>query len=177
MNIKEIIQTARSHGQSLPDETRQSYPIPVRDGESLRLVFLYSNGVLKPGTGQILYAPNYRAVIDAKSGKFETLQTTSSQQLGVSHDDTKPIGTVKAPAELTPQETLSKQQRLYHLYDALLPAYASGREEGNSQTQELAKEFRQIFNLLSEEPLRAYYKAVGADFFGWLEKVITGPKP
>ncbi len=169
MNVKDAIQTARNHARALPDEYRQSYPIPVKDGRHPQLVFLYCNAVLKPGTGQYLYPPSHRAVVDA-GGKFEKLEAISPQRLGVAHEADKALGVHTAPKGLAPEQALKKQERLYQLYDRLLPAFATG-ETG---VKEEAAEFRELFVLLAEKPLEPYYRAVGKEFFHWLDLAAAG---
>jgi hypothetical protein len=59
--------------------------------------------------------------------------------------------------------------RIYELYDILLPAYFYQKE--NVLLKTTALEYIQLFNKISEPLLMPYYKELGKDFFEWLEKV------
>lgn len=173
MDTKSAVQAARDKATVLPDEYRQSYPIPVRHGKGAGLVFLYCNAVLKPGVGQYLYAPSHRITLDEK-GRFEKLEAVVSSDLGVVHDDKKALGVHAAPKDLSVQEVVKKQEQLFQLYDRLIPAYLTGGAADAAGLKDDAKEFRRLFELLVEAPLLPYYKVTGADFFGWLDRVATG---
>jgi hypothetical protein len=60
-------------------------------------------------------------------------------------------------------------ERIYELYDILLPIYFYQKENNLLKTTVL--EYMQLFNKLSEPLSMPYYKKLGEDFFEWLERI------
>jgi len=66
-----------SPGQALPNETHQSFPMPVRGPTGLRVMFMYCTSIVTPGVGLQLLAPSYVAYLDAKTGKLEEMKAVT----------------------------------------------------------------------------------------------------
>ena len=172
--IVELINVARSHARRvLPLETRQSYPIPVLLNNGLRAEFLFCTQRAQPGSLQLL-APEYLLTVHAASGEFDPLRKVIPSDFGQSDPEGEFIGKYILPPGMTYEESLAQQQKLYHEYDVLLPAFASGATEVLPEVRTAAIEFKKLFGRLAEHPLMPYYQVVGKDFFSWLDKVIAG---
>lgn len=151
-------------GELVPPMAHQSYPIPVRGGGSLQVVFLYC--VARPvfGKGTVMLAPSHRAVLNASDGELKEVRPFSPQDAGVNDPPQKIFPFWKMPPDLTTEQFAARQELLFATYDKLLPLFA----ERHDPTAEDAASFDALFWQVSEGPLAPYYKAVGADFFAWL---------
>jgi hypothetical protein len=172
--IRELVALAQSGpGASLPDETHQCYPIPLpATASSMKVAFLYSPSHLQRGVGLVLSAPNHEALLDLASGRTVEMKKVTPAELGVNDEPGKNLGRSGLPEGMTPEQYLAEQGRLYDSYDVLLPIWASGLklEEATDQPRAVAHEFRRLFARVSEPPLVPYYRAVGRDFFGWIDR-------
>jgi hypothetical protein len=172
--VAELVSLARSHTrQVLALETRQSYPIPVHPPDGLRVEFLYCTQRAKPGSLQLV-SPEYLLIIHAASGQLEPLKKVTPRDFGQSDSEGAFIGEHKLPPGMTYEESLSQEQRLYHDYDVLLPAFADISTDVLPEVRTAAPEFKALFEKLAERPLMPYYQVIGKDFFAWLDKVIAG---
>lgn len=173
MPVRRLVETARIHPASaLPTETHQSLPVPVAEpGADLRVVFLYASSQLVRGQGLFLYPPSYRAVINGVSSKFEELKAVASSEFGLAHDPAQPLGKYGLPDGVDADQFTQLRERLYDEYDVLMPLFATGDTTTNRELARVGDDFRRLFALLSEAPLRAYYRAVGRRFFAWLDAV------
>jgi len=156
--------------QALPVGTHQSYPVPVAGPRGLQIGFLYCRAMItKPDEGYQLWPPSYLASLDAINGKFIELKAVQPKELGQSHPEDKPIGRYLSPPERSAPEFLSKLVRWYQAYDALLPLFLEGVTVLPPPAREAATQFKALFAGITEAPLQPYYRAVGAEFFAWLD--------
>lgn len=170
-SIEDVIQEARVHAFALPDETRQSFPIPVRGDKGLRVAFLYCPAKVVAFEGVSLMPPHYVTHVNAQTGKFEEMKEVSPGDFGQKHPPDQFMGKFQMPKGMTSEGYVAQQKRLYKLYDLLMPPFAADQKSGSEELKKSAKEFLELFQRLSEPPLQPYYQAAGKDFFSWLEKV------
>lgn len=167
--IKGLIGEARAHAFSIPIEARQSFPIPLPTADGFKVVFLYSMQILEPGTGRaILCAPTHQTFVDPEAGKFEELRAISPREFGLDHEPGAIIGDYALPAGMSSEQFLQEQERLYELYDRLLPPFAARQRKATEEVVQAARQFLALFPRIAEPPLMPYYRAAGAEFFAWL---------
>jgi len=172
-NIAELTRHARIQAAGVAaDEDRQSLPIPVLRAKGLRVIFFFCPALAKPGQPVGLRPPHYQAVLQPETGKLEELRAVTPRDFGQQHDETEVIGTFALPEGMSAEAFISKRDQLYGLYDILLPEFVAGRSVSDQRIRSVAKEFRQIFSVLSEPPLRPYYDSVGDKFFIWVEQLV-----
>jgi hypothetical protein len=171
-SVKELGDGVRAQVAAvLPVETHQSYPIPVARNGKLRLRFLLSPSIVKPGAGLLLQPPAHLVEIDGDSGKLVELRAVSPRDFEQADDPAKVIGRYDMlPDARTPEQFLDMQARLYTLYDALLPAFAQGKKPGDEKLAKQARDFLSLFPKVTEQPLQPYYAAAAAEFFAWLRR-------
>lgn len=159
-----VIRAIDKAGTAVPPMAHQSYPIPVRGGGGLRVVFLYS--VARPvyGQGTFMLAPSHRAVLDASDGALKEVGPITPRDLGVTDPAQRIFPAVKMPPDLTAEQFEARQKQLFATYDKLLPLFAAGHDPAAKD----AASFEELFSQVSEPPLAPYYRAVGAEFFAWL---------
>src|SRR5262245_43029878 len=156
----------------LPVETHQSYPVPIVHGGELRLGFLWSPAIVKPGAGLLLQPPSHVVEIDGERGTLLELRAVTPRDLEQTDAATKVIGRYDMlPDGRTPEQFLGMQARLWELYDALVPAFAQGKKPADEKLGRQAREFLTLFSKVTEQPLQPYYAVAGRDFFTWLRQV------
>lgn len=169
-SVKQLAEGVRPQVAAvLPVETHQSYPIPVVRNGTLRLRFLWSPAIVKPGAGLLLQPPSHVVEVDGDSGKLLELRAVTPRDLEQADDPAKVIGRYDMlPDGRSPEQFLDMQARLYALYDALVPAFAQNRKPGDDKLATQARDFLALFPKVTEQPLQPYYAAAGAEFFTWL---------
>lgn len=175
MKVEALIQQARFHpAGALPTETHQSYPVPVRGKEGLRVLFMYCPSHASMEEGLVLLAPYYVAYLNAVTGVFEEMRRVTPKELGRPDQPDQRIGAYVMPPGISREEFVVLQAQLYEGYDALMPLFLAGQTRASPETKRLASEFRRLFLLITEAPLEPYYSVVGQDFFHWLDQIIQG---
>lgn len=172
--IREIIALVQAGpAASLPDETHQSFPIPLPPSSgSLRIAFLFAPSHLQRDVGLVLSAPASIAFLSASTGEVLEKGPVTPADLGVRHAAREVLGPFRLPEKMSAEEYAAQRERLYNAYDALLPAFAAGRRGAalDERTRSAAREFLALFGRLSEPPLAPYYRSLGKDFFLWIER-------
>jgi hypothetical protein len=157
-----------------PPETRQSYPIPLRQGRAQMAAFLYApQGRANPVEGLHLLAPTHLAFLNAETGRFESIRQVTPTDFGQAHTPGQDIGAHRMPTGLVVETFYSAQHQLFAAYDLVWPAFAAGQSNYSPAVRVAAAEFRRLFTWLAEAPLMPYYHAVGREFFTWVTRIPT----
>jgi hypothetical protein len=133
------------------------------------VAFLFAPSVVRQNQPVDLFPPNYVAIMKLVQGKLVILKLIAPKDLGQSHPIDKPIGDFAMPAGMSIDEFTSLRDRLFELYDGLVPYFAAKVPARDPRVQASAGEFLKIFEQISEPPLKDYYQSLGKDFFGWLQ--------
>jgi hypothetical protein len=167
-----LFQLARLRASgTIPDEARQSLPIPVRAAGGVQVVFFFCPAQLSAREGLRVAPPDYLERIDPVTGGLLELRAVKPDEFGQRHAPNEPLGSVALGADLTPEQYVALRTQLFALYDRLLPAFAANAAQPGDALRRDARELQLAFERLREEPLAPYYAAIGAGFFGWLEAV------
>lgn len=172
-SIESLIEVATSNmNAKLPEESHQSYPLPVRTAKGLRIVFIYCPSVLRPAEGLWLIAPTHLVNLDARSGELVTMESITPAYFGINDKEGKVLGRYNMlPEKRTPEEFFDMRGRLYRDFDGLIEPFSRGKTTVPKEIQAMATEFKNLFSKVSEEPLLIYYEAIGKEFFEWLKIV------
>jgi hypothetical protein len=174
LSMASLVQTAQIRpAQALPDETHQSWPIPVLVEGELRAAFLFAPRRLEPGKGQLLTPPSYLAQIDATTGTFLDLRLIRPAELGQSDDPGTLLGYYALPEGMDVQQYLILEAEALRLLDALLPRFVDDAARLEPALAKAAGELRARYWALTAAPLHPYYRAVGRRFFAWLDSVAA----
>jgi hypothetical protein len=112
-----------------------------------------------------LATPEYLVVFNADSGKLAELR-----QFGVAGSAENPVDADGAMLGSLPNQTsVEDEERLWLIYDALLPSFAAGTRGVPWELRASADEFRSLFGRLMEPPLSGHYRTLGHAFMAWLE--------
>ena len=169
MTINEITQIAREAAFQLPDETRQSLPIPVSSSDGGKIVFLFVPNRLIYGEGALLLAPSHKLEYNWAQKKTDGLRAFNSEDYGMEQDAGTILGMHQALPGLDLDDYEKKEERLYDLYGDLIPAYFKTAEK-NPELSNKCSEFIALFDELSEQPLIVYYQTIGKNYFDWIRK-------
>jgi hypothetical protein len=157
---------------SLPDIQHQSLPMPFPGPEGLRVAFLYCpSAIIESGRGLQLRPPRYIAFFMAETGAFDELKLFAPEEWGLSAPEEGWIGSYLTPAERMDPEFLTKLIRLWQRYDTILPSFAIAKTDVSAEAKRAAKQFTTMFEDVAESVLIPYYRAVGKEFFSWLNLV------
>ena len=157
----------------VPEQSRQSLPIPVQVDHALTIAFFYAPSQILPGVNR-LAPPHFMAWLNPTTGTLVTLKRVTPQDFGQSHGADDLIGEFRLPEGMTANQYLAERERLFGLYANLVPAWMADTKPGNSSLRMQAQEFLRSFAKISEPPLIPYYYAIGREFFEW---VRTAAKP
>jgi hypothetical protein len=167
--IREVIREARQQMRALPMESRLSYPMPQSAAPTADVTFLFTITRMDPDKGCVLYCPSYRIVVNAGSGRFVELEEVEPSDFGLAEPADGVIGDANLPPDITSEEFIAKEQRLYDLYDRLLPVLGTKAGQVAEAVRRDAREFVALFREVAEPPLLPYYRVAGKAFLDWLQ--------
>jgi hypothetical protein len=171
MKTADLVKLARIKTMAIVSEqSRQSFPVPVMCNDGLHILFFYYPALAIPRQPSKIGPPAYLLSLQANS-KFDELRAVTAKDFNQSHRADEIIGTYGLPEGLTLELYYQKLARLNEVYDVLIPEFGGGRSGVSQEIMSAAKEFRELFDLLSEAPLKPYYDFVEGDFFAWLDQV------
>ena len=172
-SIVTLIETAALYpAGALREENYQSYPVPTRGPDGLRVAFLYCIAAIEePRQGLRISAPKYVAFLQPETGMFEELRVASPADFGLAAVEDRWLGTYLTLAERQAPEFLTKLARLYQDYDLLMAAFAASLPAVPPETRKAAAEFSSLFPAVVEKALLPYYQVLGKHFFAWLRGV------
>lgn len=156
--------------QRVPEQSRQSLPVPMRAENAWRAAFLYAPAQILPGVNR-LAAPNFVAYLDPIGGSLLELVPVTPKDFGLTDKAGELIGEFRLPQGMNANEYLLERERLFGLYANLVRPWLDGAKPGPSDLRLRAQEFLRSFAVVSEPPLIPYYHALGRDYFDWVRKI------
>jgi hypothetical protein len=172
VNFAQLNQLGRTGvGGVVDEQSRQSLPIPVRVDGRVRVAFLYAPAQALPNLTR-LAAPSRVVWLD-HAGTLVKVESVTPQTYGQSAKAGELIGEFRLPPNMSAEQYLSRRDRLFELYDQLVPVWADQADLMPSAKQAAAREFVGLFTELAEPPLVPYYEALGGGFFGWVKAAAS----
>lgn len=164
MTFEDLIYAARrTTAQVYPTQTFQSQPIPGRSPHGPTVLFMY--GPQAAQEGSLTYWPTEHVVeVDAQTG---ALLSTREYHGPVPPGFTS--GDFSLPAGMSLAEFEDKRTEYYAALERVRWPYA----DQSPPTPELvaaARSVRDLAPVVLETPLVPFYRAVGADFFAWIDR-------
>jgi hypothetical protein len=170
----ELVKLARIYSSGVvPDEFRQSLPIPVRTPAGTGFRFFFCPAQARPKEPTQLAPPAHALLLQAEHGQFVELRAVNSADFGQKHPAHQPIGSVAMPAGWNYETYLEHQTRFYKLVDYLLPYFTAQTNSLSQEGRHFAREYLDLFQKLSEPPLLPYYESAGETFFAWIRRVAA----
>lgn len=167
MRMQDAIKLMARHIGQLPVEGRLTLPIVQRAGGPVLVHRLVYEARPTP-EGLVVSPPQMIATVDLDAGQFVSYRRLTPQEYPAAGGGGD-MPRFQPPTFPDPSALVATYERLYSLYDVLIPAYLEQRDRVTDTTRESAREFRRLFDQLSEPPLRPYYASFGGDFFAWTE--------
>ena len=155
----------------LSDATRQGLPVPVRRGEALRLAVIVCPVVIGGPNGTVIGVPTHVGEFALATGELDELRTVTPAEFGQPVAPDGVLGTWQPAPELTFARVRELRAQLFADLDILLPAFARDDRAPAAPVVEAARRFEPAFALLGEPPLAPWYRALGRDFFDWLDRL------
>jgi hypothetical protein len=172
VKIADLVKSARTKsGGVVSEQHRQSLPVPVFRNGNLLIAFLYCPALALPKQSVKMSPPQYLVLLRPDTGSLVELKAVAPRDFGQTHKPGEMIGTYALLAGMTSDQVLQATDRLYRLYDLLLPGFYARPMSAGQEIIKAAKEFKELFRLLSESPLQPYYRFWGKDFFNWIDQV------
>lgn len=169
--IQEIVNDARGMVLGvIPDEYRQSLPIPCMLGNQVVLDFLFLP-TSRLAAGQALFPPKV-CVRFTHDGDFVRALTINEDELLPGHQQGHSLGSAYLLEKLSYDEYLQHRDR----YLNLISQWCQLRQQGLAAQfgKQHALETLNLFEQVSEGPLRDYYQKWGRDFFQSLQQISQG---
>lgn len=170
--FSELMRLARSHVMDrVPEQSRQSLPVPaVREG-LVQIAFMFSPSQALPGVARMA-PPDMIAWLNPLDGNLRSISRVTPADFGQSHSARDLLGEFRLQPGITAEFYLNLRERLFELYDTLVPAWAASKSlQATPALQAVAREFLQVFGQVSEPPLLPYYHALGRDYFETVRRI------
>jgi hypothetical protein len=164
---------------SVPEQSRQSLPIPVRDVAGVAVAFFFCPSLVTPkeGGGVKMAPPHFLLLLDPTNGQIRELTPVTPASFGRNDAPDSLLGMFRLPDGMTAAQYLQQRGALFALYDQLLPRFAQQQPPSSADLRPAARKFEALFRLLREPPVEAYYEAVGHEFFQWVRDAASEPVP
>ena len=172
MKVADLVKSARmKSGGVVSEQHRQSLPVPLFRNGNLLIAFLYCPALALPKQPVKISPPQYLVLLRPDTGSLVELKAVAPRDFGQTHKPGEMIGTFALPEKMTVEDFIIKLDRLYGLYDILLPDFALRKTKVDPRTRAAAREFNLLFPLLSEPPLKPYYRSLGMEYFNWVDEI------
>lgn len=164
MTMKEVIQQIGQNANMLPREKGVTLPLVRQENDQIivRRLIYFTRTV--PGEGTYITSPQYEAVYNLTKEKFVTLKRFEQDIPNL-----PPSPWIhNRPAFAKAEDIIPEFERIWQLYDILIPAYFQGTEGVSAKVIDAAKQFSRYFHRHAEKPLSAYYDWYSGDFLRWI---------
>ncbi len=171
LSVTQLRDAAEIPLRALPDETRIGLPTPVGPSGKAHIGFLCYPETLSPKKKLEFLAPNYLILLSPDDGHLIQMKAIQPSDFGQPHQPDDVIGGWGVDRlSNTPEEITRMWNDLIAALDELLPVYVENRRVTDNVRQ-AAKNYLYLFDIISEEAFRPYYRALGHDFYAWLERI------
>lgn len=168
-SAKELMDIADGRS-GLPDDSGgMSFPVPVKSGRELGVAIFFF-GTSAAGGKFRIYPPHHLMELGAASGEVRNFGARTPAQFGVNDAPEQPI----AVSDIRPgtgSEYQMKRVRFLEISPRVWALYGAGSKKLSAEDVTLVREYAALFDAIAKEPLIPYYKAVGKEFFAWLDQM------
>lgn len=171
LQADQLRSAARLPARSLCVETRLALPIPVRTAGRCLIAILAARESFGQDRKLRFVAPDYVIYLDPEDGHLIQMKAVEPSDFGQPHQPGEIIGgwgVNELPN--TPDEITQMWKNLIAALDVLLPVYVEDRRI-TDEVRQAARTFLRLFDIVGEKAFRPYYRALGKDFFAWLDRI------
>ncbi|MES9825567.1 MAG: hypothetical protein ABW127_14160 [Candidatus Thiodiazotropha endolucinida] len=169
MSMKEVVQQIGQHANMMPIESDVTLPMLKIENNRIIVRELIYFTRTTPEYGTTITEPQYIATYDLTGGAFISLK-----RFEMDVPNLKPPPWVhNRPAFEKPEDIIPEFERIWTLYDILIPAFVKGDAAVSMEIKQAAKQYVHYFDRHAEKPLLPYYDMLGGDFLRWVGHVAN----
>ncbi|MCM8857352.1 MAG: hypothetical protein LC541_17450 [Candidatus Thiodiazotropha sp.] len=166
MSMKDAVQQIGQHANMMPLERGITLPMVKVENNSILVRRLIYFTRLSPEEGTTITPPQYIASYDYSNGSFINLK-----KFEIDVPNLQPPPWIhNRPGFEKAEDIIPEFNRIWSLYDVLIPEYVKGTSRCSDEIRQLAKEYIHYFNRHAEKPLLPYYEMFSGDFIRWVER-------
>jgi hypothetical protein len=169
MSMKEAVHEIGQGANAMPLECGITLPIVKVENNRIIVRRLIYFTRITPDLGTAITAPQYVASYDLSAAAFISLERFDEDVPNLG----PPPWIHNRPAFDKPEDIIPEFNRLWTLYDILIPAFVR-REAGiSAEVGQAAKDYIHYFDRHAEKPLLPYYQKFGGDFLHWVVRISS----
>ncbi len=167
MPMKNAIQEIGKHTNMMPRESGMTLPMVKIESGSLivRRLIYYTHLIPKQGTE--ITPPQYMAIYDLTKQQFITLKKINLELPNLQRQP----WIHNRPTFANAEDIIPEFNRIWTLYDILVPAYENQNIALSDEIKKAANEYIILFNRHAEKPLLPFYEHFGGDFLAWVRRI------
>ena len=166
--MKEAVASIGAHSNTLPRSRGITLPLVRHDGGKVivsRLIY-YIRSI--PNGESYITPPQYLATYDLTNKRFIAL-TKLPANLEQIKADPNDLG----PKFDSPKDIIPEYERIWKLYDKLIPAFTNKPDSINNELKESASDYLKYFEQHLVKPLQADYEKHGGDFLRFVKSIAN----
>ncbi|MES9862907.1 MAG: hypothetical protein ABW157_00245 [Candidatus Thiodiazotropha sp. LLP2] len=169
MSMKDAVQQIGQHANMMPMERGITLPMVKAEIDRIivrRLIYFTRT---TPESGTAITEPQYIASYDLTNAQFITLK-----KFEMDVPNLRPAPWIhNRPTFESPDEIIPEFERIWTLYDMLIPVFAKGDAQVSAETKQAAKLYVGYFERHAEKPLMPYYEIFSGDFLRWVGQIAN----
>jgi hypothetical protein len=169
MSMKEAIQQIGEHANMMPMERGITLPMVKVENNRVMVRRLIYFTRTTPDYGAVITAPQFTALYDFTNGAFVTLKRFEMELPNLQ----PPPWIHNRPSFEKPEEIVPEFDRIWTLYDLLIPAFVAGESVVSEEIRQAAKAYAHYFERHAEKPLMPFYDLFGGEFLRWVGQVAN----
>jgi hypothetical protein len=169
MSMKEAVQQIGQHANMMPAERGITLPmVKVENNRVIvRRLIYFTRTTLEHGTA--ITEPQYEAIYDLTGAIFVTLKRFELEVPNLR----PPPWIHNRPAFDKPEDIIPEFERIWTLYDMLIPAFLKTDGSVSDEIKQAARQYVHYFDRHAEKPLLPYYDVFSGDFLRWVGRVAN----
>ncbi|MBT3015730.1 MAG: hypothetical protein AB2669_20585 [Candidatus Thiodiazotropha endolucinida] len=169
MSMKEAVRQIGQHANMMPVERGITLPMVKLENNRVivrRLIYFTRT---TPEYGTAITEPQYVAIYDLTGTTFITLKRFEMDVPNLR----PPPWIHNRPAFEKPEDIIPEFERIWTLYDMLIPAFLKGDAGISAEIKQAAKQYVHYFDRHAEKPLLPFYDVFGGDFLHWVGRAAN----
>jgi hypothetical protein len=167
LSMKEVVRQIGQHADGMPIESGITLPMVKIENDKVLVRRLIYFTRTTPERGTFITEPQYVAVYDLSGETFVTLKGFETDVPNLP----PPPWIHNKPAFDKPEDIIPEFERIWTLYDLLIPAFLQKNAGVSEETRRAARQYLHYFERHAEKPLLPYYDLFSGDFLRWVRGV------
>jgi hypothetical protein len=169
MSMKEAVQQIGQHANMMPIERGITLPLIKIENNRIivrRLIYFTRT---TPDYGTVITDPQYVASYDLTNKYFITIKRFSAEMQNLQ----PPPWIHNRPVFESPKDIIPEFERIWTLYDILIPEFAKGGTRVSVEIKQAARLYIEYFERHAEKPLMPYYDLFSGEFLRWVGQLAN----